>query len=185
MSLLVATQLRSPFPASGRWRGCRSSWRPAKCMRSSGRTAPASPRSSASSPAPRRADAGSLTMEGAPVLVHMRPADARARGIAAIYQHPALFPDSVGRREHRAPGRRRPSVVARELERRVRSEASALWIGSAPRSTPASRRDAQPAGAADGRDRQSGRRNARILLMDEPTAALTEPEVDRLFDGHR
>jgi rhamnose transport system ATP-binding protein len=38
------------------------------------------------------ADSGALTVDGRAVP-HMDPALARSLGIAAIYQHPALFPD--------------------------------------------------------------------------------------------
>ena len=39
-----------------------------------------------------RPDTGQLTMDGQPLVLH-GPADARAAGIAVIYQEPTLFPD--------------------------------------------------------------------------------------------
>src|SRR3954467_7080180 len=39
-----------------------------------------------------RPDAGTLELDGAPIELHS-PADAKAAGIAVIYQEPTLFPD--------------------------------------------------------------------------------------------
>src|SRR5215831_8242687 len=57
-------------------------------------------------------DAGTVVLDGRPVAFH-GPADARAAGIAVIYQEPTLFPDLsvaenifVGRQPLRGKGRR-------------------------------------------------------------------------------
>ncbi len=126
------------------------------------------------------ADAGSLTIDGA-LVSFSAPADARACGIAAIYQHPALFPDlsvaenialpvEVGRPWSRVNWSRRVAESRALLDRLgaaidVRRRVETL---SLPEQQLVE--IAKAVGA-----------NARILLMDEPTAALTDPEVDRLF----
>ncbi len=130
-----------------------------------------------------RADAGTLVVDGTPVdLPHFTPARARALGIAAIFQQPALFPDlSVA--ENIAltldPGR-----PWRPIDWRARRERAAELLGRA--------------GAAFEPDRLASSlsmpeqqlveiaraigANARVVLMDEPTASLTDREVNRLFE---
>ena len=131
-----------------------------------------------------RADAGSLTIDGdAVAIVDMSPAAARARGIAAIYQQPALFPD-LTIAENIAIARRAAAPVAtRSTGARARAQASALPRRASVRAIdPDARRSfPQHARAAARGDRQGGRRRARIVLMDEPTASLTDREVTRLF----
>ena len=127
------------------------------------------------------ADSGTLSVGGPPVAV-MTPATSRALGIAAIYQQPALFPHLT---------------VAENI-------ALALEPGSVVRRIdwPRRRRDAhellQRVGAAIAADRlvdtlsmpeqqlveiaKAIGSNARILIMDEPTASLSEREVARLFE---
>jgi rhamnose transport system ATP-binding protein len=126
-------------------------------------------------------DAGTLVVSGHSVP-HMTPATARSLGIAAIYQHPALFPDLT---------------VAENI-------ALALDAGSAwrPIDWAARRRRAiellQRVGVALDPDRlvdslsmpeqqiveiaKAIGADARVVIMDEPTAALTDREVDSLFD---
>jgi rhamnose transport system ATP-binding protein len=126
------------------------------------------------------ADAGSLTIDDVPA-VFAAPAEARACGIAAIYQQPALFPDlSVA--ENIALPVERGHVWSRVDWKRRLEESRALLerLGASidvrrtvdTLSLPEQQlvEIAKAVGA-----------NARILLMDEPTAALTDPEVDRLF----
>jgi rhamnose transport system ATP-binding protein len=127
-----------------------------------------------------RADGGSLAVDGADVAF-ATPAEARARGIAAIYQQPALFPDlSVAENialpvERGAPWSR---VSWRRRDRDSRALLERLGASIDPSrlvdtlSLPEQQlvEIAKAVGA-----------EARILLMDEPTSALTGREVDRLF----
>jgi rhamnose transport system ATP-binding protein len=127
-----------------------------------------------------RADAGALIVDGVPVP-HIDPHTTRELGIAAIYQQPALFPDLTvaenialslerggwWRRIDHGGRRRRASAlldrigVTLDPDRRVADltmpEQQVVEIAKA-------------IGA-----------DARIVIMDEPTASLSEREVTRLF----
>jgi rhamnose transport system ATP-binding protein len=125
-------------------------------------------------------DDGTLTIDGREVAF-AAPADARALGIAAIYQQPALFPDLSVAENIALPlerGRFWSRVSWAERRRRARALLDRLGAGIDPSrlvetlSLPEQQlvEIAKAVGA-----------NARILLMDEPTAALAGREVDRLF----
>ena len=127
------------------------------------------------------ADAGTIAVGGEPVR-HLDPHASRALGIAAIYQQPALFPDLT---------------VAENIA--VTLESGHAWRRV---DWPARRRKAAEliarVGAAIDPDRRAETltmpeqqvveiakalgADARILIMDEPTASLSEREVQGLFD---
>jgi rhamnose transport system ATP-binding protein len=127
-----------------------------------------------------RPDAGTLAVAGRSVP-HMTPALARTLGIAAIYQQPSLFPHLTVAENIAL------ALEAGPLWRRVR------W--------PARRRQAlallDQIGAAIDPDRPASTlsmpeqqmveiakalgADARIVIMDEPTASLMDDEVRRLF----
>jgi rhamnose transport system ATP-binding protein len=127
------------------------------------------------------ADSGSLTISGRAVL-HMRPALSRALGIAAIYQQPALFPhltvaENIALARESIPGWRRV-----DWKLRRRQAIDVLERVGAPidpdrlvdtLSMPEQQllEIAKAMGTA-----------ARVLIMDEPTASLSEREVERLFE---
>jgi rhamnose transport system ATP-binding protein len=126
------------------------------------------------------ADAGSLAIDGAPVSFSA-PAEARARGIAAIYQHPALFPDLSVAENIALPFEQGRAWSRVNWPRRVEESRSLLErLGAAidvrRRVETLSMPEQQLVEIA-----KAVGANARILVMDEPTAALTDPEVDRLF----
>jgi rhamnose transport system ATP-binding protein len=125
-------------------------------------------------------DAGTLSVGGTPIR-HMDPPMARALGIAAIYQQPALFPDltvvenialplerSHGWRAIDWNGRR---SLAGDLLRRV---GASIDPDRLVESLSMPEQQLVEIAKAVGAD-------ARILIMDEPTAALTDREVDTLF----
>jgi rhamnose transport system ATP-binding protein len=127
-----------------------------------------------------RPDSGSVLVDGEPVDFH-GPADARDAGIAVIYQEPTLFPDlSVA--ENVMMGRQ-PLSRARRIDRgalhdQVQGLVDRLGV----------RLDAdQPVRGLSIADQQiveiakALSFDARVLIMDEPTAALSGPEVERLF----
>jgi rhamnose transport system ATP-binding protein len=131
-----------------------------------------------------RPDAGRLLLDGAEV--HLGgPADARAAGIAVIYQEPTLFPDlSVAEnifmgRQPLSWGRR---IDARDLRRRVEALMERLGVPLDP---------ARPARGLSIADQQiveiakALSFQARVIVMDEPTAALSGAEVERLFSVAR
>jgi rhamnose transport system ATP-binding protein len=126
-------------------------------------------------------DAGSITSDGAPVRF-TGPADARAAGIAVIYQEPTLFPDLsvaenifVGRQPLRGKGRR---IDAAAMRRRAEELFGQLGVHLDPD------RPARGLSIADQQLVEIAKAlsfDARVLVMDEPTAALSGVEVDRLF----
>jgi len=127
------------------------------------------------------ADSGTLSVAGRPVAA-MSPATSRALGIAAIYQQPALFPHLT---------------VAENIAFAL--EPSTIWrrIDWSRR-----RREARDLLARVGADLDADRlvtslsmpeqqlveiakaigSSASVLIMDEPTASLSGPEVERLFE---
>jgi rhamnose transport system ATP-binding protein len=126
-------------------------------------------------------DSGTLIVTGSPAG-SLTPAAAKARGIAAIQQHPALFPhltvaENIGLAlERGGPWSR---VDWRWRHRRATELLERLGASIDPRrivetlSLPEQQlvEIAKALGA-----------EARILLTDEPTASLSSSDVDRLFE---
>jgi rhamnose transport system ATP-binding protein len=125
-------------------------------------------------------DAGTITMDGQP-LVLGGPADARAAGIAVIYQEPTLFPDLsvaenifMGRQPLRGMRRIDPTV----MRTRTKELFARLGVHLDPD------RPARGLSIADQQLVEIAKAlsfDARVLIMDEPTAALSGVEVERLF----
>ena len=125
-------------------------------------------------------DSGSLTIDGSGVFL-TGPADAADRGIAVIYQEPTLFPDLsvaenvfIGRQPLRS-GRR---IDSRAMDRRVNEIFERLGVPIDPE------RIARGLSIAEQQLVEIAKaltRNARVLIMDEPTAALSPVEAKRLF----
>jgi rhamnose transport system ATP-binding protein len=125
-------------------------------------------------------DAGTITLSGQPLVLH-GPADARAAGIAVIYQEPTLFPDlSVA--ENIFMGRQ-PLRSYRRIDRRAqRARATELFARLGVHLDPD--RPARGLSIADQQLVEIAKAlsfDARVLVMDEPTAALSGVEVERLF----
>ncbi|MCV2490058.1 sugar ABC transporter ATP-binding protein [Geodermatophilus sp. YIM 151500] len=125
-------------------------------------------------------DGGRLLLDGAPVHLDS-PAAARAAGIAVIYQEPTLFPDlSVAEniymgRQPLSGGRR---IDRRALAARCRELFDRLGVHMDPD------RPARGLSIADQQMVEIAKAlsfDARVLVMDEPTAALSGVEVERLF----
>jgi rhamnose transport system ATP-binding protein len=128
-----------------------------------------------------RPDSGQLTLDGKELTLH-GPAAAAAAGIAVIYQEPTLFPDLsvaenifIGRQPLRSWKRidwaAMNSVVSEVLARLgVHLDMSTLARGLSV----ADQQIVEIAKALSF--------NARVIVMDEPTAALSNAEVDRLFE---
>ena len=127
-----------------------------------------------------RPDAGSVVIDGADVELRS-PLDAQSRGIAVMHQHPGLFPDlSVA--ENIFMGHAPLDRLHLLDTTQIRSQAAELL---------------DLVGLACGPDERLGRLRtseqqlveiaralsirARLLIMDEPTAALSQREVERLF----
>jgi rhamnose transport system ATP-binding protein len=127
-----------------------------------------------------RPDTGTLRVGGADVEF-AGPADAKAAGIAVIYQEPTLFPDlSVA--ENIAMGNQ-PLTRLRQIDRKaMQANAEALFrrLGVHIEAT----RPARGLSIADQQLVEIAKAlssDARVLIMDEPTAALSGVEVERLF----
>jgi rhamnose transport system ATP-binding protein len=125
-------------------------------------------------------DEGTIEVEGCPVF-DIDPVRARGLGIAAIYQQPALFPDLTVA-ENIAIGLERGGLWRRVRWGRRRARARDLLgrLGAAVDPDREVRRLSMPEQQLVEIARALGA-EARILIMDEPTAALSDKEVDRLF----
>jgi rhamnose transport system ATP-binding protein len=124
-----------------------------------------------------RPDGGHLEVDGEPVELKS-PADAQALGVSCIYQEPLVFPDLTvsenifvgqtgGGLVHWRDMHERAGAILRDLEVDVdpRSVASQLTV----------------AGQQAVEIAKAMSRDVRVLIMDEPTAALSAHEVRRLF----
>jgi rhamnose transport system ATP-binding protein len=125
-------------------------------------------------------DSGTLEIAGR-VVTRADPLLARRLGVAPIYQQPALFPDlSVA--ENLAFGLEPPGAFRRVdwAARRRRARALLERVGAAidPDAEAGTLRMAEQQLVEIARALAA---DARVLLMDEPTAALAEPEAERLF----
>ena len=125
-------------------------------------------------------DSGEFLLHGQPVDFRST-ADAKNAGIAVIYQEPTLFPDLtvienifMGRQPLRSFGR---------IDRKaMHAEAIALFDRLGVKINPD--RPARGLSIADQQIIEIAKAislDARVLIMDEPTAALSGVEVDRLF----
>jgi rhamnose transport system ATP-binding protein len=126
-------------------------------------------------------DAGTLIVHGREVALH-GPAAARAAGIAVIYQEPTLFPDLTVA-ENMFIGRQ-PLRSGRRIDRRAMlAEAEEIFARLGVPLDPA--RISRGLSIADQQVVEIGKAlsvNATVIVMDEPTAALSAAEVDRLFE---
>ena len=125
-------------------------------------------------------DSGTLHVDSREVTLH-GPVAARAAGIAVIYQEPTLFPDlSVA--ENIFMGRQ-PVRGARRIDRAAMNrEAAAIFTQLGVVLEP--ERPARGLSVADQQIVEIAKAlslDARVLVMDEPTAALTTVEANRLF----
>ncbi|MGD6748923.1 sugar ABC transporter ATP-binding protein [Streptomyces sp. BH105] len=127
-----------------------------------------------------RPDAGTVLLDGSPVEFH-GPADARDAGVAVIYQEPTLFPD-LSIAENIFMGRQPRRSFGRVDHTTVKESTAALFKRLGVELDPD-----QPARGLSIADQQlveiakALSFDARVLIMDEPTAALTGSEVARLF----
>lgn len=125
-------------------------------------------------------DEGEFFLEGESVDFRST-ADAKQSGIAVIYQEPTLFPDLtvaenifVGRQPYTRYG----TVNRAEMRRATRELTARLGVQIDPD------RDARGLSIADQQILEIAKAislNAKVVIMDEPTAALSGIEVDRLM----
>lgn len=125
-------------------------------------------------------DAGTLELYGEPLDIR-RPADSQKAGIAVIYQEFNLVP-GLSARENIFLGQettRAGFIAADEERRRVRELFDRLGASIDPevpcgRLSVAEQQEVEIAKALS--------QNARLIVMDEPTAALSPSEVERLLE---
>ncbi|WP_116102108.1 sugar ABC transporter ATP-binding protein [Amycolatopsis thermalba] len=131
-----------------------------------------------------RPDTGTLLVDGQPVEFSS-PADAKAAGIAVIYQEPTLFPDLTVE-ENIVMGRHPRKRLGMIDRGAIRAEAEKLFARLGVRGEPG--RPARGLSIADQQIVEIAKAlsaDARVLIMDEPTAALSLVEVERLFSVAR
>ncbi|MFD6099427.1 sugar ABC transporter ATP-binding protein [Nocardiopsis flavescens] len=127
-----------------------------------------------------RPDTGQILADGEPA-VFAAPADAQRAGVAVIYQEPTLFPDlSVA--ENIFIGRQPRTRLGTVDRARMRAETAGAFGRLGVDIDPD-----RPANGLSIADQQlveiakALTRRARVLIMDEPTAALSGVEAERLF----
>jgi rhamnose transport system ATP-binding protein len=125
-------------------------------------------------------DSGTLAVEGRPVP-HHSPAMARSLGIAAVYQQPSLFPhltvmENVALSLEAGGPWRRIDWKARSARARELLELAGSGIHPERLVETLSMPEQQIVEIA-----KAIGVNARVLILDEPTASLTGREVERLF----
>jgi rhamnose transport system ATP-binding protein len=130
------------------------------------------------------ADEGEIFVDGAPVVDHS-PHKARALGIVAIYQQPALFPDltvaeNIALASETGGAWRVLDWKARRTAAREVLEQIGARIDPESPVSRLSMAEQQLVEIA-----RALRAKARVLILDEPTASLTQQEALRLFETIR
>ena len=127
-----------------------------------------------------RRDAGTFRLRGEEVDFHTT-AQSKAAGIAVIYQEPTLFPD-LSVTENIFMGRQPTNRFGRIDRKAMRSEAEQIFARLGVSIDPD--RVTEGLSIADQQIIEIAKAislDARVLIMDEPTAALSGVEVERLF----
>lgn len=127
-----------------------------------------------------RRDAGSFLLRGDEVDFHST-AQSKAAGIAVIYQEPTLFPH-LSVTENIFMGRQPTNKFGRIDRKAMRAEAQETFKRLGVAIDPD--RVTEGLSIADQQIIEIAKAislNARVLIMDEPTAALSGVEVERLF----
>ena len=124
------------------------------------------------------ADEGAMTLDGQP-FAPRNAAEAQQLGVAAIYQEPSIFPDLSVAENIFIGHQDRGLLVNRQAMARDASQILAtLDVHIDPRLPAAG---LTVAGQQAVEIAKAISLDTRVLIMDEPTAALSAHEVDRLF----
>jgi ABC-type sugar transport system ATPase subunit/ribose/xylose/arabinose/galactoside ABC-type transport system permease subunit len=126
-----------------------------------------------------RPDSGAVLVDGTPVE-HWSPLEAHRRGIAVMHQHPGLFGDLtvfenifIG---HMPRGRF--GVDRGRMREDAKALLDAVGLSCSPDDTLKQLRTSEQQLVEIARALSA---DAKVLIMDEPTAALSQREVERLF----
>jgi len=126
-----------------------------------------------------RPDVGDVLVEEAPVE-HWSPLEAQRRGIGVMHQHPGLFADLsvsenifIGHMPRRSFG-----VDYDRMRERARDLLAIVGLHCRPEDTLKRLRPSEQQLVEIARALSV---DAKVLIMDEPTAALSQREVERLF----
>ena len=123
-------------------------------------------------------DSGEIRVDGQPVTLS-GTADAQRAGIAAIYQEPMVFPDLSVAENIFISHQIRPSLINwAALNAEAATMIARLGVSLDPR------RAAAELTLAEQQTVEIARAislNVRVLIMDEPSASLSDHEVQRLF----
>ena len=125
-------------------------------------------------------DEGTVELDGEPIVLH-GPAQARALGIAVVHQEPRLFPDLTVAENvfmGHSPRTSLRTVDWRTMQRQTREIFAGLDVRIDPSAIVRglSMADQQLIEIA-----KSLSLDARVVILDEPTASLSAHEVERLF----
>jgi rhamnose transport system ATP-binding protein len=125
-------------------------------------------------------DAGSISVDGK-LITELDPVISKELGIAVIYQRPTLFPDLTVA-ENISLGLEPPGAMRtiRWAERKKRAQELLNRVGATIDINAPVHTLSMPEQQLIEIARALGA-NARILIMDEPTASLSDREVDRLL----
>ncbi|WP_454812530.1 ATP-binding cassette domain-containing protein [Labrys neptuniae] len=127
-----------------------------------------------------RPDEGAVAIDNQPVE-HWSPLEAQRRGIAVMHQHPGLFGDLtvfenifVGHMPQRSLGR----IDYERMREEARALLDVVGLKCSPEDQLKELRTSEQQLVEIARALSV---NAKVLIMDEPTAALSQREVERLF----
>ena len=127
-----------------------------------------------------RPDSGAVLVDNAPVE-HWTPVEAQRRGVAVMHQHPGLFGDLtvfenifIGH----TPSDRFGSLDYERMRAETRNLLEVVGLSCRPDQRLQQLRTSEQQLVEIVRALSV---NAKVLIMDEPTAALSQREVDRLF----
>jgi rhamnose transport system ATP-binding protein len=126
-------------------------------------------------------DGGTYLLDGTPRVFH-GPHDSQEAGIAVIYQEPTLF-DDLTVAENIFLGRQPLSSMRRINQREMKKQSEKIFEQLGVEIDP--NRKAKGLSVADQQMVEIAKslsRDARVVIMDEPTAALSPEEVARLFE---